>query len=359
MKKIAIILGTRPEIIKVSPVIRNLINKGLHVFIIHSNQHYTANMDKKFFAELKLPRPKYNIGVSFETYHGRMTGKMLIGIEEILQLEKPDLVLVQGDTNTTLAGALTAVKMSIKVGHIEAGLRSYDMSMPEEVNRILTDHISNFLFCPTKLQRKILMREGKSLKSIYTVGNTIVDSVLQNLEIAEKKRKLMHYKRENYMLLTLHRPSNVDNQKILKDILAALRKAAKITGLQIYFPMHPRTRKQIEVFKLRLDKSVIKVMEPVGFLEMLMMEKYAKLILTDSGGLQEEACILNVPCVTIRDNTERPESVEVGANMVVGVKKRGILNGILKMINSKREWKNPFGDGKSGSRIVEAIESLA
>lgn len=353
MLKVGIILGTRPEIIKFSPVIRELIKRRIKFFIIHTNQHYSANMDRQFFQDLNLPDPNYNIGISFEKYHGRMLGKMLIGIEEILIEEKPKWVLVQGDTNTALAGALTACKMGIKVGHIEAGLRSYDMNMPEEINRILIDRISAALFCPTDVQRQILISEGMNKGNIIVTGNTIVDALKQNMEVAEQ-RKVSTYDKP-YILLTLHRPSNVDNPEILKKLFKTFERLAAKLNMCIVFPIHPRTAKQLENFKIKVNSKNILIIEPVGYLDMLILEKNAKLILTDSGGLQEEACVLGVPCLTLRKNTERPETLQVGSNILVGNKQRAIVDGVNKMLKAKRNWQNPFGDGTASQKIISQI----
>lgn len=355
--KISVIFGTRPEIIKLSPVIRELQNKKINFFIIHTNQHYSYKMDKIFLEELKLPPPKYNLNLNNIQNHGEMTGKMIIEIEKILIKEKPNLVIVQGDTNTTLAGALSASKLGIKIAHVEAGLRSYDRSMPEEINRVITDHLSNFLFCPTKNQKKILLKEGIDKNKIFVVGNTIVDAVFQNLKIAEQNKKIVEkYKNKNYFLLTLHRPSNVDNKKNLEKIIRALEKVVNIYKTEIIFPIHPRTENNLKKFKINIDKNKIKLVEPIGYLEMLIAEKYAKLILTDSGGLQEEACILKTPCITLRFNTERPETIKVSANILVGNEEEKIINGAKKMLNKKRNWRNPFGDGKSGEKIVKILK---
>lgn len=353
MFKIGIILGTRPEIIKFTPIIRELIKRRIKFFIIHTNQHYTANMDRQFFSELNFPDPNYDIGISFETYHGRMTGKMLIGIEEILIKEKPKWILVQGDTNTALAGALTACKMRIKVGHVEAGLRSYDMNMPEEVNRILVDRISDALFCPTNLQQQILLSEGIDERKIFVTGNTIVDALEQNIK-AVKQNKINLYNKP-YILLTLHRPSNVDNPIILKRLIKSLERLVDKLAMPIIFPIHPRTAKQLENFKLAIDNRKILIVRPVGYLEMLAMEKNASLIITDSGGLQEEACILGVPCLTLRKNTERPETLDVGSNILVGSKQKAILDGAIKMLKVRRNWRNPFGDGTASQKIISII----
>lgn len=352
--KISIILGTRPEIIKLSPIIREFQKQQLDFFIVHTNQHYSENMDAVFFKELELPQPKYNLGVG-SGLHGEMTSKMLMGIEKVLIKEKPDWVIVQGDTNTVLAGALAASKLQIKVGHVEAGLRSYDRTMPEEINRILTDHISDALFCPTQKQADIVKGEGINQENIHVTGNTIVDAVFQNLTLIEKYPELNHYKNENYFLLTSHRPSNVDQKETLENIIRAVEDISKKHDLFTYFPIHPRTRKQMETFGIKVNPKYIKIMDPVGYLEMLALESNAKLILTDSGGIQEEACILNIPSVTLRENTERPETINVKASMLAGNKIENIQNFSQIMINSKRDWTNPFGDGKSATLIFKTM----
>lgn len=355
--KICIILGTRPEIIKLSSIIRECQEKHLDFFILHTNQHYSENLDKIFFDELESPQPKHNLRVG-SGGHAEQTGKMLIGIEKILLKEKPEIVLVEGDTNTTLAGALAASKIHIKVGHVEAGLRSYFREMPEEINRILADHISDFLFAPTKRAKEILLKEGIPNKKVFITGNTIVDAVYQNLKIAKRKAKILKdlsLEKRKYFLLTAHRPENVDVKNRLKGILEGLELVYKKFDLPLIFPIHPRTKKRIKEFRLEAPKGV-RLIDPIGFLEFLQLEANARLVLTDSGGVQEETCILKIPCVTLRDNTERPETLEVGSNMLVGANPQRIYKGVWKMINVKRNWKNPFGDGKSGKRIIKIIK---
>jgi UDP-N-acetylglucosamine 2-epimerase (non-hydrolysing) len=381
--KIAIVLGTRPEIIKMSPVIRECEKQTLDYFILHTGQHYSYNLDKIFFEELELPAAKYNLDVGSGS-HAEETGKMLIGIEKILKEEKPDIVLVEGDTNTVLAGALAASKLHIspyskpfqgfrgrgrsprcgvmgqspiKVGHVEAGLRSYDRTMPEEINRVLADHVSDYLFAPTEKAKENLLREGIEENAIFVTGNTIVDDVYQNLEIARRKVDILNklnLNPEEYFLVTAHRQENVDNKERLKRILEGLELVYRKFNLPIIYPIHPRTKKKIREFGLEVPKG-IKLIEPLGFLEFLQLEANAKLVLTDSGGVQEEACILKVPCVTLRDNTERPETLEVGSNVLVGVNQDKILEGVKKMMDKKANWINPFGDGKAGSWIVEIL----
>lgn len=357
--KICIILGTRPEIIKMSPIILECERQRLDYFIIHTNQHYSENLDEIFFDELKLPKPKYNLKIGSGT-HGEQTGKALIGIERVLIKEKPDIVLVEGDTNTVLAGALAAIKLHIKVGHIEAGLRSYDRIMPEEINRILTDHCSDFLFAPTEKAKEILLKEGILKDKIFVTGNTIVDAVYQNLKLAQKKSKILKkltLKKEKYFLLTCHRQENVDKREKLKGILRGIDLIYKKFNLPIIYPVHPRTQKMMNKFNLKIPQG-LKLIEPVGFLDFLQLEVNAKLILTDSGGIQEETCILKVPCATLRDNTERPETLKVDSNILVGTKPKKILKGVQIMLNKLNKgisWKNPFGDGKPSQKIIKII----
>ena len=353
--KIAIILGTRPEIIKMSPVIRECERKNCNYFILHTGQHYSYNMDRVFFEQLELPDAKYNLDVGSGN-HGEQTGKMLIGIERILLEEKPDIVLVEGDTNTVLAGGLAAVKLHIKVGHVEAGLRSYYREMPEEINRVLVDHCSDYLFAPTEKSRDILLGEGIDREKIFVTGNTIVDAVYENLQIAQKKIDVlekMGLKKKDYFLVTAHRQENVDNKNRFEGILKGLQLINKEYGLPVIYPVHPRARKRIVEFGLNADG--IKLIEPLDYLSFLQLEANAKLVLTDSGGVQEETCILGVPCVTLRDNTERPETIEVGSNILAGTNPYRIIDAVKKMMNVNRNWKNPFGDGKAGRRIVEII----
>jgi len=353
--KLAIILGTRPEIIKFCSIIRYCEKNKLNYFIIHTNQHYSENMDKIFFEELKLSQPKYNLNIGSGS-HGKQTGLMLEKIEEVLIKEKPDVVLVEGDTNTAFAGALAAAKLRIKVGHVEAGLRSYDRSMPEEINRVMVDHVSDYLFAPTENQKKILFGEGIANEKIFVTGNTIVDAVIQNDELSEKKDYLSLYglTKNNYFLITAHRAENTDKKEILRNILKSFENMYKRYKIKLFCPIHPRTKKMIEEYELAVPKGLI-LHEPVGYLKFLQLIKNAKIILTDSGGVQEEACILKVPCVTLRENTERPETIEVGANIIAGTNPANIVECIEKMLNAKRDWKNPFGEGKAEEKIIKAI----
>jgi UDP-N-acetylglucosamine 2-epimerase (non-hydrolysing) len=353
--KIAIILGTRPEITKMAPLIKIYQQNRADFFLLHTGQHYSYQMDRVFFEELKLPQPKYNLDVGSGS-HAEQTGKILMGIEKILLQEKPDIVLVEGDTNSVLAGALAAAKLGIKVGHIEAGLRSYDRTMPEELNRLLTDHLADFLFAPTPKARDILLGEGIDEKKVFVTGNTIVDTVRQNLELAKSGKDVLNdlkLKPKQYFLVTLHRQENVDNAARFGSILKGLGRIAQKYKLPVVYPIHPRSRKMMDRFKLKPENLTL--IEPLGFLEFLRLQSDARLLLTDSGGLQEEACILGVPCVTLRDNTERPETLEVGSNMLAGADAERILECAEIMLDKKGKWDNPFGDGKAAARIAKII----
>lgn len=355
--KIAIILGTRPEIIKMSPIIRVCEKQYIGYYIIHTGQHYSYNMDRVFFDELELPPAEYKLDTGSGS-HGKQTAKMLAGIEEILLTDTPDMVLVQGDTNTVLAGALAASKLHIKIGHVEAGLRSFDRNTLEEINRVLTDHISDYLFAPTCISRQYLLSEGIPNDRIFITGNTIVDSVYQNLDIAKRRVDALEtfgIKELEYFLATIHRAENVDNRDRLGGILRGFKLIYDEFRMPIIFPAHPRTIKMIKEFRLDTPKGTLFI-EPLGYLEFLQLERSARLVLTDSGGVQEEACILRVPCVTMRDNTERPETVEVGANVVVGTTSRDVIIGVRQMMESNVNWANPYGDGHASELILKALQ---
>lgn len=372
-------LGTRPETIKLSSIIKECVSRNIDHFIIHTGQHFSYEMDKIFFDQLSLESPKYNINTSkilseglvekqsqkeiFENpdgcvRHGKQMGVMLGRIEELLFKEKPDYVLVQGDTNTTLAGALAAVKLHLDIGHVEAGLRSFDAAMPEEINRILVDRISNFLFCPTEIQKNLLLAEGIDRHKIFITGNTIVDVLFSAMPIIEKTSRTilreMGIERKNYFLLTIHREENVDDLGNLRSIISAINDISQELGVPVVFPVHPRTELKI---KQEVDTSNLsmKLVRPFGFYEFISLEKEAKLIFTDSGGVQEEACVLKTPCVTLRSTTERPETLEVNANILSGLKKTEVMNRVKYMLNRRRDWSNPIGQGDAAQKIVSAL----
>lgn len=341
--KTAIVLGTRPEIIKLSPLIRLLGEQKQDFFVVHTGQHFSKNMSEQFFEELNISHPKYNLS-------GQPLAQMTQGIIQTFKKEKPDVIIVQGDTKSALAGALAASFLSIKLAHIEAGLRSFDDSMPEETNRIVIDRLSNVLFCPSQISKQNL-NEEKVQGNIYVAGNTISDVIAENItKISDKK-----YSPEDYALLTLHRPANVDNPEDLKSMLNIVAKISNKHKLKIIFPVHPRTKNVLKKYQINIDQN-IKIISPMQYLPMLRALRDAKLVLTDSGGLQEEACILGVPCITLRENTERPETVHVGANVVAGKKEQAILSAVQKMLKSKRDWLNPFGENVS-EKILSILVS--
>jgi len=358
MMKIGIVLGTRPEIIKMSPIIRTCQERNLDFLIIHTGQHYSYELDASFFDDLGLPDPHYNLQIGSDS-HANQTGKIMMGIEKVLLEEKFDITLVQGDTNTVLAGSLASAKLNIPVGHVEAGLRSNDRSMPEEINRIVSDHVSDFLFTPTEVSKQNLLFEGIDENTIHVTGNTIVDAVYQNIKEAKKLRdpfKKYNLTSNNYFLTTIHRSENTDNINRLKNVFEGFNRISNKYNLPILLPIHPRTRKVVE--KSDINTYNVNLVEPVGYLEFLLLEANAKMILTDSGGVQEEACILGVPCATLRDNTERPETIQIGANILVGTKSQHIINGVNKMLNKNNVWQNPYGKGNSANKILDIVESI-
>ena len=282
---IAIVLGTRPEIVKMSPVIRECEKRGLDYVILHSGQHYSYEMDSIFFEQLHLPQPDHNLSVGSGT-QAEQTGRILSRVEDVLLREKPETVLVQGDTNTTLGAALASVKLGIRVGHVEAGLRSYDRTMPEEINRVLTDHVSDLLFAPTEKAKINLKSEGIE-KGVMVTGNTVVDAVNQNIKIAQRTVDSLAdlgLKPGHYSLVTIHRKENVDDEKKLRNILKGLNLVGEEIGMPMIFPMHPRTKSKVEEFDG--DLGDITVLQPTGYLEFLRLEEKARLVLTDSGGVQ-------------------------------------------------------------------------
>jgi UDP-N-acetylglucosamine 2-epimerase (non-hydrolysing) len=360
--KIAFIIGTRPEIIKMSPLIDEVDKRDLDYILIHTGQHYDYEMSQQFFLDLELREPDYNIGVGSDS-HGKQTAVMMEGIEEVLVNEKPDIVLVQGDTNAVLAGAMVAAKLHIPVGHVEAGLRSYDKTMPEEINRMVADVCTSLFFVPTEETALNLLFEGINREDIFITGNTVVDACYRNLKIAAKNSRIMsQLELEGDLLsLTLHRAENVDDRQRLENIVEAL---LKIKGLTIVFPVHPRTVKTLKnfgMYSLLEEAPHIKMIKPIGYLDFLILESNSKLLMTDSGGIQEEAITLDVPCLTLRYNTERPETVEAGGNILVGSRTEKILESVSKILEDEdlyrgmKEAPNPYGDGTASKQIVDAI----
>lgn len=350
--KVGIVLGTRPEIIKFAPIIRECEKRGTNCFIVHTGQHYDYNMDKVFFEDLKLPQPKYNLDVG-SGFYGEQLNKMITRLKVVLITEKPDIILVLGDTSTTLAGSLVAHKLGIKLGHIESGLRSYEI-MYEEVHRVISGILGDYLFVPTERAKQNLLKENINENRIFITGNTIVDATQQNIALTKKDiLEKLKIKPEEYIVITAHRPEYVDRKDELSNTLKALDILSN--DHNIIFPLHPRTRKSIEKFNLKIPEK-IKVIEPIGYLDFLSLMNNSKLILTDSGGVQEESCIIKKPCVTLRNATERPETVEAGSNLIAGTNPENIIECVNLMLNKERNWKNPFGDGTTGKRIMNIIE---
>jgi UDP-N-acetylglucosamine 2-epimerase (non-hydrolysing) len=353
--KPAIVLGTRPEIIKMAPVVRACRARGIPALLLHTGQHYSFEMDGVFFAELGLPAPDLNldVGSGSQTYQ---VAAVMSGLEPVLAEHRPDIVLVEGDTNSVLAAALAANKAGIAVGHVEAGLRSYDRRMPEETNRVLTDHVADLLFAPTERAHSILLGEGIPESRIEMTGNTVVDELLLQRRRAHGPNPLERFgvASGRFALATFHRAENVDEPARLRGILRGLAAVSATLGVPVLAALHPRTQARIAA----LDEGMpagIQVVPPLGYLDFLALHGEARLMLTDSGGLQEEACCLGVPCVTLRDNTERPESVEVGANVLAGADPERIVTCAREMLGRPRSWRNPFGDGHAGEHIVERL----
>lgn len=359
--KIGIVLGTRPEIIKMSPIIDEIKKNGLEYVIIHTGQHYDLEMSKQFFVDLKLPLPQYNIGIGSSTALNQIS-VIISELEKILKKEAVDIVLVQGDTNAVLAGALAANKMKIPVGHVEAGLRSFDKNMPEEINRLVADSCSTLYFVPTDETGINLQNEGISHDSIYVTGNTVVDACKRNLKIALKNNKILDkIKFNKYILLTMHRAENVDDEERLKNIVESLINLP----YNIVFPIHPHTKKSLRKLNLydKLNNTAhIQITKPLGYLDFLQLISKSSLILTDSGGLQEEAITLDIPCITLRYNTERPETIEAGGNILAGTVASEITENINNVLNNEKLYSkmsnaiNPYGDGTSAEQIISIIK---
>lgn len=366
--KIATILGTRPEIIKMAPIIAEINARGIDHVVLHTGQHYDKEMSDNFFRDLEIPAPEYNIHVGSGT-HAKQTGLMMEGIEKILLDEKPDIVLVQGDTNAVLSGALVCAKLHIAVGHVEAGLRSFDMTMPEEVNRRVADICTAMYFIPTENSAINLLSEGFSRKNLMITGNTVVDACFRHLEIAKKRgfgeQSLIDLdidNMDNILTLTMHRAENVDIKERVTDIIEALK---ELSDMNIIFPIHPRTKNTLKNFGLfdeLNDLEHVHIIKPIGYLDFLLLTSKSTLILTDSGGLQEEAITLDIPALTLRYNTERPETVEVGGNILVGADKEAILENANKILNDRefadrmKQAPNPYGHGDAAIKTVDAIE---
>ena len=364
MIKIITIVGARPQFIKaavVSRVIQRHNAKGrdpqINEVLVHTGQHYDHNMSQVFFEQLDIPEPHYNLGIGSGS-HGRMTGSMLIKIEDVLLKERPDCVLVYGDTNSTLAGALAGAKLHIAVAHVEAGLRSFNRRMPEEINRVLTDQISGILFCPTDTAMSNLKQEGVT-DGVLNVGDVMYDAFLKYQKMARDKSTILSdldIQATEYCLATVHRQENTDNPDRLSNIFSALQKIAS-RQLPVIVPLHPRTKRCLQTHNIKADSSTgVCVVQPVNYLDMIALESSAKAMLTDSGGMQKEAYFAGVPCVTLRDETEWVETVEAGANLIAGAEFDSILSAFNKVQNANICIKDGlYGDGHAAEKIVDAL----
>jgi len=357
MKSVMAVVGTRPEIIKMAPVVRALQKSKTPSILVHCGQHYDYNMSQQFIEELELPAPDYGYRVKAYS-QGTQTARIINHIERLLKRTTPNVVLVEGDTNGVLATALAAVKLGIPVGHVEAGLRSFDLRMSEEHNRRLTDHLSTYLFAPTTTAKNNLKRESVWGK-LYITGNTVIDAVVQHLPIAIKKSKILatvHFKK--FALATAHRAENVDDKKVLTSFMEAFTEAP----IPVIYPMHPRTRKRLRKDKIydKIRKNGnVQILPPLGYLDFLVLMKECEMIVTDSGGVQEEAtapCIQK-PVLVIRLSTERPEAVKAGFAEVVGVEQRKILDAMERTLENRKRFpeKSPYGDGNAAEKIVQII----
>ncbi len=359
-KKIILITGARPNFIKAAPLLSELHKHSdkIQTILVHTGQHYNHNLSQLFFEELKMPKPDIYLGIGSGS-HSQQTAGMMTGLEKAFEDHKPDMVVVFGDVNSTLAGSLVASKMCIPIAHVESGLRSFDMTMPEEVNRIVTDRLSDICFVSENSGMVNLRNEGVSSEKMFFVGNIMIDSLIKHLEVCRKSAILDTLKLtpKNYVAITLHRPSNVDNADILKKVLMVLKNISK--RIPIVFPCHPRTKSDLEKFGLLdfAEKDNIRIIEPLGYIEFLRLQSDAKFILTDSGGIQEETTYLHIPCVTLRYNTERPVTVDVGSNVLTGPEPEKILAAVDQIFNStfKAGQIPPLWDGATAGRIADII----
>lgn len=358
-KKVVTIVGARPQFIKAAAVSREILKhpERIEEVMVHTGQHYDPNMSQVFFDELEIPAPRYNLEVSGGS-HGAMTGRMLEGIERILLDEQPDWVLIYGDTNSTLAGALAAAKLHIPVAHVEAGLRSFNMRMPEEINRILSDRVSTLLLCPTATAAENLAREGITA-GVHNVGDVMYDVALYYRQRARETSQILDKLRlqeRSFALATCHRAENTDDPARLEGIFSALAQIAE--QLPVVLPLHPRTRKVLQQYGLEDYLSRLMVVSPLPFLDMVALEQAAKIILTDSGGVQKEAFFYQVPCVTMRDETEWTETVLLGWNTLVGAAREQILEAAWNATKRKpSKTDDPYGLGDASAKIVALLTS--
>ena len=362
MKKITVVAGARPNFIKISPLLKELDklikNKYLVSYrLVHTGQHYDKNMSENIFKQLNIPNPTVNLECSGKT-HSEQTASIMINFEKELQKYRPDMVVVVGDVNSTMSCTIVAKKLNIKVAHVEAGIRSYDWKMPEEINRIVTDSISDYYFTTTKLASENLIRQGINKENIFFVGNTMIDTLNENLSNFKKPDEfdLFSLSKGNYFVITLHRPSNVDSINIFKERIDTIIK--NTSGKKLVFPMHPRTQK---IFKqLNINNEKLCITKPLGYLEFNYLVYNSLGVITDSGGITEETTVMNIPCITLRDSTERPETISLGTNELVGNDNVKLSEAIKKIMN--KNWKHgsipELWDGKTSNRIIDVLVKL-
>jgi UDP-N-acetylglucosamine 2-epimerase (non-hydrolysing) len=351
--RLIVLVGARPNFIKIGPLMPALAEAGIEAHVAHTGQHYDASMSDVFFTDLDLPSPAWFLGIGSGT-HAVQTGKAMMALEELLILERPDALLVVGDVNSTLAGTLAAVKIGVPVVHLEAGLRSGDMSMPEEINRLVTDQLASMLLTPVASAANNLLQEGVDDSRIEFVGNIMAESVLRNLPTIADRDVASRYGLEkgSYVLATIHRPENTDHPERLAEIVSAMKGA----GHPVIFPVHPRTRPMLA--SAGADQgSELRLVDPVGYLDMLCLQRDAAVVMTDSGGVQEETCMVGTPCVTVRRNTERQVTVEIGSNRLASAARRPILSALQQALESDRTWERPDRwDDQVAGRVVAALE---
>jgi UDP-N-acetylglucosamine 2-epimerase (non-hydrolysing) len=357
-KKVILVAGARPNFMKIAPVIIQMRkSRYLEPALVHVGQHYDQSMSGVFFEDLSIERPRVNLNVGSGS-HAVQTAEAMKRFEEFILNEKPDLVVVVGDVNSTLAASLVAAKLNIKIAHIEAGLRSFDRSMPEEINRVITDAISDLLFTTSRDADINLIKEGIAKEKIHFVGNVMIDTLMRFKEKSRRSSILENsgLVKKQYAVLTLHRPSNVDDREVFRNIFQALDVIS--TKINIVFPCHPRTSKKIHDLKLKNFGGAFKVFAPLGYLDFFKLMNESSFVLTDSGGIQEETSILDIPCLTLRANTERPVTVKLGTNKVIGNKKETIISEVENILRGKRKHARPIPlwDGKASERIVRVLE---
>ncbi len=351
------VVGARPNFMKVAPVMRALSGKeNVTQALVHTGQHYDANMSEVFFRQLGLPEPDVNLGVGSAS-HAVQTAQIMMRFEQVVLGRRPDLVLVYGDINSTVAAALVCAKLGIRVGHVEAGLRSFDRTMPEEINRLLTDQIADWLFTPSADGNQNLQREGVPAAKIHFVGNVMIDTLVRLLPAAEQRDVLSRFglPASGYGLATLHRPSNVDDPAMLMKIMETLQAISR--DVPLIFPIHPRTRQRLADAQYALHATQLQLVDPLGYLDFLALQRHARLVITDSGGIQEETTYLGVPCLTVRENTERPVTVTVGTNILVGQDMSHLKREVHRILDGdhKQGQLPPFWDGKAGERIAAIL----